>query len=131
MSVGFGIERLLTREGEKPRGSVGRAVCVALDHLEVLVDFGIIASDPLPHDRHRVLNDVQQVIEVVCYPAGELAEGLHLLGLDKRSLRLQQLLVESLLRVAALLLPIAGVAKRKYGERHTRRQEPDVDRATE
>ncbi len=75
-------QRLLAGEGQKLPNQGGRAVGVLPDLHQVAV---FHVGHVVPHQQKvaMAVDRGQQVVEVVRHAAGELADGLHLLGLDE------------------------------------------------
>ena len=92
-STGFGVERLLPREGEQPVGQRGGALHALQRHLPGPHDPRHggrgLQSGNLPADRvEAALHDGEKVVEIVGDAAGELTDDFHLLRLAEQFLRL-------------------------------------------
>ena len=98
-SMDFGIERLLTREGEQPARSTSppgarpsSAMSLPRTMRDTAADGSKVGNLTADHIQ-SALDDGEKVVEVVGDPAGELSDGVHLLGLPERLFRLLARLV--------------------------------------
>src|SRR5262249_10941619 len=80
------LEHLLAAEGEQLSGQRAGLLCGPIDFVEMF---------PLPVEEHRgpqdvnvAANDGKEVVEVVCYAPGQLADCFHFLSLPKLLLEL-------------------------------------------
>ena len=76
---GLRRERVLAREGEQAVGQLGAAQGGPKDR----VDMRFVLADLFGEKLHVANDDAQQIVEVVRHAAGQLADRLHPLGLDK------------------------------------------------
>ncbi len=80
MSISLRPKRLLAREGEQAPRQVGAALGGGRDIAGDPVQF-LVARQPVGKMLGVAENDGQEIVEIVRHAAGELAHGLHLLGL--------------------------------------------------
>ena len=79
------LERLAARERQQGAGQLGAALDAVHGVLDALLDLGQAVG--AARDQLQVAaDDLQQVVEVVRHAAGQLADGLHFLGLLQRGL---------------------------------------------
>ena len=82
------LERLAPAEGEQVLGQLGAAVDGIAGIRQALVDGGV-TGQALADQMQIARDDLQQVVEVVCDAARQLADGFHLLRLAQRIFHLQ------------------------------------------
>ena len=81
----LGGQRLAAGEGQQPLGECGRALGARHGVVEGAAHAGVRRHpEPARDDLEIAGDDLEQVVEVVGDPAGELADGLHLLALAQR-----------------------------------------------
>ncbi len=101
----FGAQHLAAAEGEQLTGEHGRAVGGLFDLGEPLAQ--ILVAGIVQDDFDVAIDDGQQVIEVVGNASGELAHGLHFLGLHE--LFFEVLLTGDILRQDVQERDLAGM----------------------
>jgi len=93
----FRIERLLAGKGQQPLRQCGRTLRSAHGVVERALQAGRHSAAQAPEMALRCFqiadDDGEQIVEIVCHSAGELADGLHFLRLQQPLARLLELLL--------------------------------------